>query len=241
MIKVEERSDNALADGIEKGLCRNWNREFIKEYSKRFSLEKYTEVYLNDYSKALTHGGYMSVAKTFDFLAIQRKQGFKILSYVGNITDNKNQIELINQMPRLDGNKIIAVLVGREVDNNNVRNCIIANNLGEKVILAGFCSEMDSVWENVDLNLLLSKNDGFGLSVIEGYLRGVPSIMRESLDAYSDVNGVGVFGLSDIDDLASLIVRTDVEIDYLTIIKASKRFSLDHMKDRYIETFKKVV
>lgn len=55
------------------------------------------------------------------------------------------------------------------------------------MVLAGFCSEMDSIWVNTDLNIFLSKNDGFGLSVIESFVRGVPSVMYDDLDAVRDV------------------------------------------------------
>ncbi len=237
MIKVDERTDDALAKGIERGLNLQWNKDWIKDISDSYSLEKYVELFKNEYNETLINGGYISIAKICDFLAIKRRQGYKIISYVGNISDNKNQIELVNQMPNLVDLKVIAVLAGKEADGGKVRNLVI-DNYDENVILTGFCSEMDSIWVNVDINIFLSKNDGFGLSVIEGYMRGVPSIMRKSLDAYYDVNGVGTYGLDDNDDLKSIIKGIDKEIAFKNIINFSKRFSLDFMKESYIETYK---
>ena len=214
-----------------------WNKEWIKDFSYSFSLEKYAELFKNEYKDALINGGYISIAKTCDFLSIKRRQGYKIISYVGNISDNKNQIELVNQMPNLIDLKAIVILAGREADGGKVRKLVI-DNYDENVILTGFCSEMDSIWVNVDLNILLSKNDGFGLSIIEGYMRGVPSIMRMSLDAYNDVSGVGTYGINDNYDLKSIIKEMNKNYDFKCLIESSKRFSLRYMKDRYIETYR---
>lgn len=106
---------------------------------------------------------YASIAKTCDFLAIQKKLGYRILSYVGNITENKKQIELVQLMLELRDKKVIAVLAGREADEGQVRKYIVDHDLSEPVILVGFCAEMDSIWENTDLNVFLSKNDGLPL------------------------------------------------------------------------------
>ena len=186
MVKVAERSDATLSAGIEEGLERKWDKTWIKEYAKSFSLQKLAEQYKVEYRQVLTRGGAMSLAKTIDYLAIQRLLGYKILAYVGNITDNKNQIELVRLMPELEKEKCISVLVGREMDGGKVRSYVLENKIAN-VILAGFCSEMDSIWINIDLNVFISKNDGFGLSIIEGYMRGVPSVMNQDLDAYEDV------------------------------------------------------
>ena len=51
MIKVEKRTDDALARGIEKGLSTTWNKQRIIEYSMRFSLKNMAELYCDEYSK----------------------------------------------------------------------------------------------------------------------------------------------------------------------------------------------
>lgn len=186
MVKVDERSDEALATGIENGLDKTWDKAWIRKYAMSFSLEKLAEQYKAEYTEALTRGGVISIAKTCDYLTIQRILGYRVLAYIGNISDNKNQIELVRFMSELGNKKILAVLVGREMDGGKARKYTIENGL-DNVVLAGFCSEMDSIWMNIDLNVFLSKNDGFGLSIIEGYMRGVPSLMNRDLDAYEDV------------------------------------------------------
>ncbi len=78
-------------------------------------------------------GGYTLVAKTCDFITIQRMLEYKILAYIGNITENKNQIELVKIMQELKDEKITAILAGCEVDEGQVRNYVIKNDLSNSV------------------------------------------------------------------------------------------------------------
>lgn len=239
MVKVMERNDTALTAGIEEGLERDWDRTWIKEYAKSFSLQKIAEQYKSEYRQILSEGGYTSIGKTCDYLAIQRILGYKILAYVGNITDNKNQIELVKLMPELDG--CIAVLAGREVDEGKVRQQILNDGTEESVILAGFCSEMDSVWINTDLNVFLSRNDGFGLSIIEGYMRGVPSVMYDDLDAVKDVNGVGLHLIERKSEyLKDLVMQNMPHDDKDAIIQRSYIHSMKNMSIKYMDCYNTV-
>ena len=187
----------------------------------------------------------MPIAKTCDYLAIQSLLGYSILSYIGNITDNKNQFELIEAMPELKKRKIVAVLAGREVDEGKVRNYLIKNNLSDSIVLAGFCLEMDSIWENVDLNVFLSKNDGFGLSIIEGYMRGIPSLMFDDLDANEDVRGKGLYLInrSENELVASIIKALDTVDQYTVrdIISNSIKYSLNGMTKEYMTIYEQIL
>lgn len=240
MVTISERSDEALAGGIENSLVMHWNKAWIREYAKSISLEKLTEQYKVEYTEALTRGGVLSIAKTCDYLAIKRMLGYRVLAYIGNFTDNKNQIELVRLMPEWKDKKILVVLVGREMDEGQVRQ-YVANNKLDNVILAGFCSEMDSIWSETDLNVFLSKNDGFGLSIIEAYCHGIPTVAYDDLDAIQDV----------YDQKSMIIVRRrnrdallkDIEAGIVRqwntkwIINYSKRFSLNAMRKKYIDVY----
>lgn len=185
----------------------------------------------------------MSIAKTCDFLAIQKILGYKILSYVGNITDNKNQVELIRLMPKLKNEKIITILAGREADEGKIRKYIIDHSISDSVILGGFCSEMDSIWINADLNIFLSKNDGFGLSIIEGYMRGVPSMMYDDLDAVDDVLDYGLYTLHRDSSalLHQILMKEKSANDTKIIMKESYRYSLKQMRRNYTAAYKKLM
>ena len=49
-ILVDEHSDEALAYGIEKWFAMQWDNDYIREYSKFFTLERVA----NDYLKIIT-------------------------------------------------------------------------------------------------------------------------------------------------------------------------------------------
>lgn len=244
MVTVGDRNDKALATGIENGLDKAWDRGWIREFAKTFSLQKLAEQYKSEYRDALTGGGVMSIAKTCDYLTIQRMLGYKVLAYIGNISDNKNQIELVRLMPELKDKKILAVLVGREMDEGRVRQYVAENEI-EDVVLAGFCSEMDSIWINTDMNVFLSKNDGFGLSIIEGYMRGVPSVMNQNLDAYEDVSLDNALIATRIGDKGSIIRAIEGAVqktfEKKRIMKDSVVFSVREMANQYTEQYQKAI
>lgn len=245
MIKVDSRDDVSLANGIETGLRKEWNRSWIKEYSKSYSLEKLAKQYEHEYVQIINRGGHMPLAKAYDYLRMQRLMGKKILSYVGNITANKNQIALVAAMKEMRDEGIIAVLAGREADDGTVRNFVIANQLQNCVLLTGFCNEMSSIWENVDLNIFVSKNDGFGLSIIEGNMYGVPCVACDDLDAIPDVYDENAMILCNerTDDALASTTESALQKkwDAEWVMSYSNKFSLHQMGERYIALYKKVI
>ena len=186
--------------------------------------------------------GGISTAKTCDFIAAKKACGYRILTYIGNITDNKNQIELVKLMAQLKDEKVVAILAGREVDEGRVRRYIIENKLEEQVVLVGFCTEMGSIWEYADLNIFFSKNDGFGLSVIEGFMHGVPSIMMDDLDATEDVTieyGIRLVSRKDRNLLNDVLNMTSIEWNRKKIMEEAEIFSKEHMIQGYLHVLKK--
>jgi glycosyltransferase involved in cell wall biosynthesis len=247
MIKVEERNDEALAEGIENGLNTVWDREFIKHRANHFSLEDISKKYMTEYQQALATGGpneLLPISKSIDFIKIQKELGYSVLSFVGNISDNKNQMELVRLMEKIKGEKVIAVLVGREMDENRVRRYVFDNGLSDRVFLLGFCSEMDSIWESTDLNVFFSKNDGFGLPVIEGYMRGIPAVMNNELDAYQDV-GIesALIGASlgkTEQEYESIHNALQSNFDREQIMRHGSRYSLREIAKQYLSCYKEV-
>lgn len=241
MIGIKERSDKALALGIEEGLQKDWKRTAIKKVGNSYSLEDIKNTYIEDYNIGLANGTFMPISKTIDFLIIQKILGYKVISYIGNLTDNKNQIELVKAMPVLKNEKVLSVLLGREMDGGKVRQYVLDNDLQDTVIIAGFCTEMDSIWSIANLNVLLSINDGFGLSIIEAFSHGVPTVASENLDAIQDLyDERAMLTLSDRNntELAQSIKKgLKKQWNQNWILEYSKRFSLSNMRDKYIRIY----
>lgn len=171
-----------------------------------------------------------------------KDNGKKICVCVGNITDNKNQMGVVKSFENVTVDSIL-VLLGRECDGGKVRKYVEDKKLNDRVILAGFCTEMNRIWEVADLNIFFSKNDGFGLSVVEGYVWGVPAIMYDDLDATDDVylkcgmrkiHRIGAY-----EDGKEIEEALNTDWNKEEIAESTDKFSLDIMAHNYIEVLKK--
>lgn len=54
---AKERTDKALADAIERWAYKDWNRDFILEYAKYFSMERVADEYMEYYRNILNRKG----------------------------------------------------------------------------------------------------------------------------------------------------------------------------------------
>lgn len=147
--------------------------KFIREEGT-LTQEKFQEYY----SDCLKQNDlYPKLSDTYAYLQYSKKNGKKILFFVGNITKNKNQMQAVEILKNTKVfENILLVLWGREVDNGEVRKKIAEYQLHKNVILGGFNDRMDIFWKFCDVNLFLSLNDGFGLPIVDGYMHGVPCV-----------------------------------------------------------------
>lgn len=141
-------------------------------------------------------------------------------------------------------NDLIAIIFGGENDNGIVRNQIIEYQLENQVILVGYCEGIDDYWQYANLNVLFSINDGFGLSIIEGYMNGVPSITFSDLDAIEDVyaeEAIIEIPERNLSTIVKFLNRAlDREWNKLKIEKFGKRFSIETMAKQYVDIYKRI-
>lgn len=115
----------------------------------------------------------------------------KIFISIGNITQNKNQVQIVrafNLLPDKTKNKSALFIIGNDTLFGEVQREIVKLGLGKKVFCCGFVpkSEMYKYFEIADINVLASKYDGFGISIIESLVYGIPSVTFNDLDAVED-------------------------------------------------------
>lgn len=177
--------------------------------------------------------------------------GAKVLLYVGNISKNKNQEQLINAFGLLpdDVSKNTYVLFcGRNLTEDYTLDTMVASKpYGKHLVLCGNIDKqyMGAYYKEADGVVLLSHAEGFGLSLIEGMHFGKPCMTFADLDAYEDIyDGCAVIGLQvrTDEEVASGITRL-LESDWRADdIKAySKKFESEQMVDNYIRTFKQII
>ncbi|MFR7440921.1 MAG: glycosyltransferase family 4 protein [Lachnospiraceae bacterium] len=216
--------------------------KFIREEGT-LTQEKFQEYY----SDCLKQNDlYPKLSDTYAYLQYSKKNGKKILFFVGNITKNKNQMQAVEILKNTKVfENILLVLWGREVDNGEVRKKIAEYQLHKNVILGGFNDRMDIFWKFCDLNLFLSLNDGFGLPIIEGYMHGVPCVTFEDLDATQDLYYpeamLKVKDRSNESVTDTLKIALDKNWKYEEIIEIGDMFSIDIMSEKYVNWYKEVM
>ena len=205
------------------------------------------EVFLEYYNDCLKQNSlYPKISDTYSYLIRSKKNSKKILFFVGNITQNKNQIQAVEV---LRNKKIFAdtilVFWGREVDGGKVRNKIREYKLQKNVILGGFNERMSEFWNLCDVNVFLSLNDGFGLSIVEGYMRGIPCVTFEDLDATEDLyfpeSMIKITERSTESVTNALQTALDKKWNHEKIIEVGNKFSIDMMAQKYSNWYKKVI
>lgn len=216
--------------------------KFIREEGT-LTQEKFQEYY----SDCLKQNDlYPKLSDTYAYLQYSKKNGKKILFFVGNITKNKNQMQAVEILKNTKVfENILLVLWGREVDNGEVRKKIAEYQLHKNVILGGFNDRMDIFWKFCDLNLFLSLNDGFGLPIVEGYMHGVPCVTFEDLDATQDLYYpeamLKVKDRSNESVTDALKIALDKNWKYEEIIEIGNMFSIDIMSEKYVNWYKEVM
>lgn len=216
--------------------------KFIREEGT-LTQEKFQEYY----SDCLKQNDlYPKLSDTYAYLQYSKKNGKKILFFVGNITKNKNQMQAVEILKNTKVfENILLVLWGREVDNGEVRKKIAEYQLHKNVILGGFNDRMDIFWKFCDLNLFLSLNDGFGLPIVEGYMHGVPCVTFEDLDATQDLYYpeamLKVKDRSNESVTDTLKIALDKNWKYEEIIEIGNMFSIDIMSEKYVNWYKEVM
>ena len=216
--------------------------KFIREEGT-LTQEKFQEYY----SDCLKQNDlYPKLSDTYTYLQYSKKNGKKILFFVGNITKNKNQMQAVEILKNTKVfENILLVLWGREVDNGEVRKKIAEYQLHKNVILGGFNDRMDIFWKFCDVNLFLSLNDGFGLPIVEGYMHGVPCVTFEDLDATQDLYYpeamLKVKDRSNESVTDTLKIALDKNWKYEEIIEIGNMFSIDIMSEKYVNWYKEVM
>lgn len=216
--------------------------KFIREEGT-LTQEKFQEYY----SDCLRQNDlYPKLSDTYAYLQYSKKNGKKILFFVGNITKNKNQMQAVEILKNTKVfENILLVLWGREVDNGEVRKKIAEYQLHKNVILGGFNDRMDIFWKFCDVNLFLSLNDGFGLPIVEGYMHGVPCVTFEDLDATQDLYYpeamLKVKDRSNESVTDTLKIALDKNWKYEEIIEIGNMFSIDIMSEKYVNWYKEVM
>jgi len=206
----------------------------------------------------VNHLGVDSCSKIFvipnllksDFNALNKeeiKTSKKLVLYVGNLSEQKNQKALLNVIIKrwqYYRGKVKFLFIGEICGDFNSEVAFFKDKT-DIVEFTGHVprAEMKELYSRAHLIVLLSKVEGFGMSIIEGFSAGVPALINRTMEIYSLIGQKEyVFSVSDIDDPMEigdmLSTALTVEIDRSVIRSFSKEFNSHAIIQKYLSVLK---
>lgn len=251
-VKLESAGKRYEKDFLKETLEKGYTMTVIASGIKR-TIMQYFRVEMADNIKVVNNAFSFSRAfcKSIDIKQIYAiPHSSKILMYVGNICERKNQKQIINAYNLLNENEkdnLYILFLGRDIEpdygfsefvnkqeyKNHFRIC---GNIDKEL--------MPAYYKASDYVTLLSFSEGFGLSLIEALHFGLPCMAFDFVDAYNDIyNPCCMIGLHETSDLSvSKGLRNLISRDWnkKTIKEYSMHFEADAMADKYINVYKEI-
>ena len=173
-----------------------------------------------------------------------------VFAFVGNVSTNKNQCQVARAWKLLPDDlrsKCKVLFVGRYKEDDELVEYIRNNHLESNLILCGVQpkDKVSAFYQACDATILTSITEGFGLSIIEGFVYGKPNVTFADLPATEDLFDEKVMiAVGDRVDtsLANAMARVIITpFDDTYIASYAQRFSFDHVKEKYRELYKTII
>lgn len=177
-------------------------------------------------------------------------QEAKILLYVGNISENKNQRQMVEAyclLPEEMRDNIWVLFCGRPSMDGSFEDYVRNKSYSDHLVLCGIVERFEMVQYYKEANgvVLLSVAEGFGLSLIEGMHYGVPCTMFSDMDAIEDIFDdravVAIDERNNSSVINALVLLLENKWDKSEIISYSKKFESATMAANYVNTYRKVL
>lgn len=168
------------------------------------------------------------------------------IGIVGMISESKGQLEAVkivnnyNQNYNKASNAIVLQIYGESVDKHyykTIQDYIVENDLNENVVFMGYVSN-NTIYNDIDILLSCSKNEGFGRTIIEAMSGAIPVIAKNSGGPTEIIDdSINGFLYNDIEEASKKIdtllsnVNVYKNISNEGMLKATTTFS----EDKYIE------
>lgn len=168
----------------------------------------------------------------------------KLIVSVGELDDNKNHATVIKALSFLESKNYKYVVCGVGPNKDKLNQMAADAGLGDKVILAGYRSDIPDILHAADLFVFPSFHEGLPVSALEAMACGLPLIcskIRGNVDIVKD--GVNGF-LFEPDDHLSLAIAMERLIIEQSLSKKfgekNKEIVKDFSQNAVIEELKKI-
>lgn len=173
----------------------------------------------------------------------------KIMICVGNLTNIKNQSQIVRAyalLPEKIKSRLCILFLGKDVTSGEVERKICELGLENNLTLCGNVKrdEIGSYYKQADYTVLASISEGFGLSIIEGFVYGLPNLSFADLDAIEDLfNEKVMLTLTERSDEAladGIVQMLSKDWDREYIKQYAKKFTLEIMAQKYVKVYLEV-
>lgn len=173
-----------------------------------------------------------------------------IMLCVGNIISNKNQIQIVHSFSLLPKNiqkQFVVLFLGMDNTNGTFKNDIMQSGNSESLICCGSIPKknIQFYYSQADCTVVVSKSEGFGLPMIEGFTSGLPCLAFSDLDAVPDLyHEKAMILVNKRTDEALAAGLTEMllrEWDKDFIKEYAQNFSLDQMSEKYITVYEDII
>lgn len=173
-----------------------------------------------------------------------------MFAFVGNVSANKNQFQVARAWRLLLDDlrsKCKVLFVGRYKENDELVKYIRDNHFENNLILCGMQpkNRVSAFYQACDATILTSMTEGFGLSIIEGFVYGKPNVTFSNLPATEDLYDENAMILAkgrsdeDLADAMAKVMRSSFNKDY--ICSYSQKFSFEKMAEKYCKLFRSII
>ncbi len=167
--------------------------------------------------------------------------------FVGNVSKCKNQIQAARVFVNVfkAGNYRLLFVGANHDENCELLHFIEEHKLQRRLIVCGAVPKEDvpDYYMAADATILTSLSEGFGLSIIEGFVYGKPNLTFADLpaarDLYDECAMLNPKSRSDEDLAEAMIEMAQRKWDAMAIKQHAKNFSLENMANKYISVYKK--
>ena len=156
-----------------------------------------------------------------------------VFAFVGNVSINKNQAQVARAwmlLPEELRSKCKVLFVGRYIEDDELVKFIRKNHLENSLILCGIQpkEKVSNYFHACDATILTSITEGFGLSIIEGFVYGKPNVTFADLPATPDLYDQGVMVVAEN--------RTDQALTQAMVEAMHKMFDSNFISE-YVQNF----
>ena len=171
----------------------------------------------------------------------------RILLYVGNINENKNQgqmVEAYGLLPETLRDETWILFCGRPSQDGAFERMVKSKPYNSHIVLCGSVDKqtMPDYYKEADGVVLISFAEGFGLSLIEGMHFGLPCAMVSLMDAFEDIYNdkavVSINGYSKEAVAKGIELLLTNQWDREWIKDYSKKFESNTMAGNYVKAYK---